>query len=68
MIYFYNCVKENKLSSALDRLKNLTNKISGYEISRKDNLKILENLYKEIHIDKKVLSFNELFNFRYMSI
>ena len=36
--------KENILSSALDRLKNLTNKISGYEIARKDNLIILQNL------------------------
>jgi len=56
------------LSSALDRLKNLTNKISGYETARKDNLKILENLYKEINIDKKVQNFNELFHFKAINL
>ncbi len=56
------------MSSALDRLKNLTNKISGYEIARKDNLKILENLYKEINIDKKVQSFQELFHFKAINL
>ncbi len=56
------------MSSALDRLKNLTNKISGYETARKDNLKILENLYKEINIDKKVQNFNELFHFKAINL
>lgn len=56
------------MSSALDRLKNLTNKISGYEIARKDNLKILENLYKEISIDKKVQNFAQLFHFKAINL
>ncbi|OIP56808.1 MAG: hypothetical protein AUK54_01375 [Helicobacteraceae bacterium CG2_30_36_10] len=56
------------MSSALDRLKNLTNKISGYEIARKDNLIILQNLYKEINIDKKVQSFEELFHFKAVNL
>ena len=56
------------MSSALDRLKNLTNKISGYEIARKDNLKILEILYKEIGIDKKVEYFDELFEFKAINL
>lgn len=56
------------MSSALDRLKNLTNKISGYEIARKDNLIILENLYKEINIDKKVENFQELFHFKAINL
>jgi hypothetical protein len=30
------------MSSALDRLKNLTKKISSYELVRKENLKKLE--------------------------
>jgi len=38
------------MSSALDRLKNLTNKISSYERVRKDNLIILEKLFYEINI------------------
>jgi hypothetical protein len=50
------------MSSALDRLKNLTNKISSYETARKDNLKILKDLYTKIEIDKKV----EIF-FRFVS-
>jgi len=41
------------MSSALDRLKHLTNKISSYETARKDNLNILKRLYFEIGIDKK---------------
>ena len=31
----------------LDRIKNLTNKISSYEMARKENLKILEDLFLE---------------------
>ncbi|QOY55194.1 hypothetical protein HUE87_02850 [Candidatus Sulfurimonas marisnigri] len=56
------------MSAALDRLKNLTNKISSYETARKDNLKILENLYKDIGIDEKVEEFSELFNFKAVNL
>ena len=56
------------MSSALDRLKNLTNKISSYETARKDNLKILEKLYFEIGIDEKVENFSDLFNFKAINL
>ncbi len=56
------------MSSALDRLKNLTNKISSYELARKENLKILENLFSEIGIDKKIETFGELFNFKAINL
>jgi len=56
------------MSSALDRLKNLTSKISGYEITRKENLKILESLFKEIGIDKKVNNFKEIFDFKAINL
>lgn len=56
------------MSSALDRLKVLTTKMSGYEISRKENIKILEELYKEIGIDKKVENFVELFEFKAINL
>ncbi|WP_372999493.1 hypothetical protein [Sulfurimonas sp.] len=56
------------MSSALDRLKNLTNKISSYETARKDNLKILKNLYKKIEIDKKVENFSDLFDFKAINL
>jgi hypothetical protein len=56
------------MSSALDRLKNLTNKISSYETARKENLKILKNLYKKIEIDKKVENFSDLFDFKAINL
>jgi hypothetical protein len=56
------------MSAALDRLKQLTTKMSGYEMARKDNLKILEELYAEIGIDKKVENFVELFEFKAINL
>ncbi len=56
------------MSSALDRLKNLTNKISSYEMARRDNLKILESLFREIHIDDKVENFQALFDFKAINL
>ena len=49
------------MSSALDRLKKLTNKISSYEMARKENLKILEELFIELNLNQKVSIFKELF-------
>jgi len=56
------------MNSALDRLKNLTNKISSYERIRKNNLEILEKLYNEIDINKKVEVFSELFTFKAINL
>ena len=56
------------MSSALDRLKNLTNKISSYELARKDNIIILKTLYEEIGIDKKVKIFDDLFTFKAINL
>ncbi|MCF6340237.1 MAG: hypothetical protein L3J10_05760 [Sulfurimonas sp.] len=56
------------MSSALDRLKNLTNKISSYERARKDNLKILEKLFNQIGIDKKIENFSRLFTFKAINL
>ena len=56
------------MSSALDRLKNLTNKISSYETTRKDNLKILEDLYVQTGINKKVDNFSDLFDFKAINL
>lgn len=56
------------MSSALDRLKVLTTKMSGYEIARKENLKILEELFNELQIDKKVENFVELFEFKAINL
>jgi hypothetical protein len=56
------------MSSALDRLKNLTNKISSYELARKDNMIILKKLFTEVGIDKKVEDFNDLFLFKAINL
>lgn len=56
------------MSSALDRLKNLTNKISSYEMARKENLKILEKLFDELGIDIKVETFSQLFDFKAINL
>jgi len=56
------------MSSALDRLKNLTNKISSYELSRKSNMKRLEELFFELEIDKKVEDFHALFTFKAINL
>jgi len=56
------------MSSALDRLKKLTNKISSYETSRKENLQKLQELFIELELDLKVQEFNELFNFKAINL
>ncbi len=56
------------MSSALDRLKKLTNKISSYETARKENLTILQKLYHDIGVDKKVQNFTELFEFKAINL
>jgi hypothetical protein len=56
------------MSSALDRLKNLTNKISGYETARKENISLLKKLYSEIGIDKKVENFEDIFEFKAINL
>ena len=50
------------MSSALDRLKNLTAQISSYELERKNNLKSLEVLYGSLGIETKVPLFHDLFD------
>jgi len=56
------------MSSALDRLKKLSNKISSYETARKENIVILKKLFKEIGIDEKVQEFTELFDFKAINL
>lgn len=56
------------MSSALDRLKNLTAQISSYELERKKNLKELEERYLRLGINQKVSSFEELFAFKAVNL
>jgi len=56
------------MSSALDRLKNLTNKISSYELTRKNNMTKLKVLFTELGIAKKIESFEALFLFKAINL
>ena len=56
------------MSSALERLKNLTNKISSYELARKNNLERLKELYSEIGIAEKVQNMEALFEFKAINL
>jgi hypothetical protein len=56
------------VSSALDRLKNLTAQISSYELERKSNLKTLEELYRKLGIDTKVGEYERLFEFKAINL
>jgi hypothetical protein len=56
------------MSSALERLKNITNKISSYELARKENLAQLQKLFHTIGIDKKISNFSDIFNFKAINL
>ena len=56
------------MSSALDRLKNLTNKISSYELERKQNMNKLRSLFLEVGINKKVENFEDIFDFKAINL
>jgi len=56
------------MSSALDRLKNLTAQISSYELERKNNLKAVEELYIKLSIFNKVENFNDLFEYKAINL
>lgn len=56
------------MSSALDRLKNLTSKISSYEMARKENLRVLKDLFVEVGIDKKIENFEDIFEFKAINL
>ena len=56
------------MSSALDRLKELTSKISSYELARKENLRALTALFERLELSAKVGAFNELFEFKAINL
>ena len=56
------------MSKALERLKNLTAKISSYEVARKENIKLLESLYEQPGIADKVDKFSDLFAFKAINL
>ena len=56
------------MSSALERLKALTTKISSYEVARKENMRTLEKLFVSLAMHKKVGEFAELFEFKAINL
>ena len=56
------------MSSALERLKALTTKISSYEVARKDNMRTLEKLFEDLDMQRKVGTFTELFEFKAINL
>ncbi len=56
------------MSSALDRLKVLTNKISSFETARKENMQTLKDLYTRLRIDEKIPDFEDLFEYKAMNV
>jgi hypothetical protein len=56
------------MSSALDRLKNLTNKITSYEKVRKENILKLKSLFEDIGVSKKVPNFEDIFAFKAINL
>ncbi len=56
------------MSSALERLKELTSKISSYELARKENLRTLEALFETLELGEKVGAFHDVFDFKAINL
>ncbi|WP_345974837.1 hypothetical protein [Sulfurimonas sp. HSL3-7] len=56
------------MSSALDRLKELTSRISSYELARKENLRSLSALFTALNLSEKVGAFDEIFEFKAINL
>ena len=56
------------MSDALKRLKELTSKISSYELTRKENLKRLKKLYDKLGLEKKTHDFETIFGYKAINL
>jgi hypothetical protein len=56
------------VSTALERLKELTSKISSYELARKENLRHLAQLFESLQLQEKVGDFQDLFEFKAINL
>ena len=56
------------MSSALERLKELTSKISSYELARKENLRTLAQLFDRLTLAGKVGEFHDVFDFKAINL
>jgi len=56
------------MSDALRRLKELTSKISSYELTRKENFKRLKELYEKLGLKKKAHDFETIFEYKAINL
>ncbi len=56
------------VSSALERLKALTTKISSYELARKENMRTLAELFDVLNLGVKVGEFHDIFEFKAINL
>ena len=56
------------VSSALERLKALTTKISSYELARKENMRTLAELFDVLNLGAKVGEFHDIFEFKAINL
>jgi len=56
------------MSSALERLKELTSKISSYELARKENIRVLSELFETLQLEEKVGVFHDVFEFKAINL
>jgi hypothetical protein len=56
------------MSSALERLKELTSKISSYELARKENMRTLAELFERLELSGKVGEFHDIFEFKAINL
>lgn len=56
------------MDARLERLSQLADKISSYEINRTSNKKHLEQLYEKLKINEKVENFDRLFDYKAINL
>ncbi len=56
------------MSDALKRLKELTSKISSYELTRKENLNRLQKLYTMLNLKEKTDNFATIFEYKAINL
>ena len=56
------------MSDALKRLRELTTKISSYELTRKENLKRLKELFVRLGLQQKIDDFTTIFGYKAINL
>jgi hypothetical protein len=56
------------MSSALERLKKLSTKITSYELTRKENFERLKELFFKLKLDEKINEFETIFSYKALNL